>query len=169
MYNDGVQRVYLNQARIICAGKNNLDRLWRMLAVLGKFGAPFQDNWAVLGRFGAPFQDNWAVLGRFGAPSRQLGSTWKVWRPKQGNFPWSLVAKWLQTREFPLKFRCKRLAKNFKYHFCPPLVFISIKSLFEDVPLWMMENNLDKLRSIEDKLNKVFIFYLQPYCFGTYL
>ena len=75
----------------------------------------------------APHQDNWAVLGRFGAP----------------NFPWSLVAKWL--------------VKNFKYHFCPSLVFISIKSLFEDVPLWMMENNLDKLRSIEDKLN-----YLWP-------
>ena len=93
--------------------------------------------------------------------SRQLGSTWKVWRPIKtiGQYLEGLAP---QTREFPLKFGCKRLAKNFKYHFCPPLVFISIKSLFEDVPLWMMENNLDKLRSIEDKLNKVFIFYLQP-------
>ena len=89
-------------------------------------------------------------------------STWKVWRPKQGISLEIWLQKWLQTREFPFKFGCKRLAKNFKYHFCPPLVFISIKSLFEDVPLWMMENNLDKLRSIEDKLNKVFIFYLQP-------
>ena len=97
----------------------------------------------------APHQDNWAVLGRFGAPNK--GISLQVWLQNDSNKGISLEV-WLQNDS----------SKISSTIFCPPLVFISIKSLFEDVPLWMMENNLDKLRSIEDKLNKVFIFNLQP-------
>ena len=63
--------MYLKQGRNISAGKNNLAeyRFYDVLAVLGEFGSPIQDNWAVIGEFGAPFQAILAVLGEFGAPN----------------------------------------------------------------------------------------------------
>ena len=91
MYNDGVQlSVYLKQARIICAGKIFWIDYDYDFKTIGQYLEGLAPHFKTTGQYlegMAPHQDNWAVLGRFGAPSRQLGSTWKVWRPKQGNFP----------------------------------------------------------------------------------